>query len=102
MVKGADGKTNLFILPITTKQPGKDRMAIEVPEIERRRGGLDADQPLWIMLDEYNHDILETSFYLDPRARIGSLSPAFHRKALETFTRTAQARRAKRVPRAES
>lgn len=97
---GKDGKTNPFILPITSKHPGNDRLALEIPDIERRRGGLDADRPLWVMLDEYNHDLLETSFYFDPRARIGKMSAAFHRKVLAAFTQAAKQRRVKRVPRA--
>lgn len=54
-----DGKkTNLFILPITSSPPPTDRLALEVPQIERRRAGLD-DIPLWIIFDEYNDDLLE-------------------------------------------
>jgi hypothetical protein len=36
-VVGHDARTNLFILPITSKEPGKDRLALEVPQIERVR-----------------------------------------------------------------
>ena len=34
---GKDGRTNLFWIPITGKEPHKDRLAIEVPQIERKR-----------------------------------------------------------------
>ncbi len=94
------GKTNLFILPVTSSQPPPNRVAMEVPQIERRRAGLD-NMPLWVMLDEYNHDILETSFYFDPNARIGRFSTAFHSKVLQSFVQTSKERKAKRVPRAE-
>jgi len=100
-VVGEDGRTNLFLLPITSKAPGKDRLALEVPQIERRRAGLDSDLRLWVILDEYNHDILETSFYLDPNGRLGAFSPAFNTKALRTFTDAARTRRARRVPRTD-
>ncbi len=98
VVAGRDGMTNLFILPITSMPPAPDRLAMEVPPIERRRAGLD-DMPLWIMLDEYNHDLLEQSFYFDPSARIGAFSTAFQQKALRAFVQAGKKRRAKRVPR---
>ena len=40
---GKAGRTNLFMLPVTTKEPGADRLAMEVPQIERRRAGLASD-----------------------------------------------------------
>lgn len=99
VVKAADGKTNLFILPITSKEPGKDRGVLEIPEMERRRAGLATDRRLWLLLDEYNHDVLETSFYFDPNERLGSLGAAFLRKALAAFAETVKTRRARRVTR---
>jgi hypothetical protein len=94
------GKMNLFILPITSSPPPADRLAIEISQIERRRAGLD-DMPLWVMLDEYNYDIVETSFYFDPSARIGRFSSAFHRKALRAFADAVRGRRTQRVPRTD-
>lgn len=96
-VPGSDGKTNLFILPITSLPP-QDRLAIEVPQIEKRRAGLD-DLPLWIILDEYNHDLMEVSYYFEPDARIGAFSKAFHRKALSAFLRAARSKQSRSVPR---
>lgn len=98
---GKDGRTNLFILPITSKEPGADRLAMEVPQIERARAGLDATMRLWVILDEYNHDILEGSFYLDPNGKRGELSPAFHKRALNAFLEASRAGRIKKVPRAD-
>ena len=40
-----------------------------VPDLERRRIGLDADKSAWIMVDEYNYDIAERSFYFDSRQK---------------------------------
>ena len=100
-VAGEDGRTNLFLLPITSKAPTEDRLSLEVPQIERRRAGLDSDLRLWVILDEYNHDVLETSFYLDPDGRLGAFSPAFNAKALRAFTQAARTHRARRVPRTD-
>ncbi|MDE2361122.1 MAG: hypothetical protein KGM42_00480 [Hyphomicrobiales bacterium] len=95
---GRTGETNLFLLPITSQPPAPDRDAIEIPEIERRRAGLD-DKPLWVMLDEYNHDILERSYHFEPNARVGSFGASYHRMILRQFVLAAKAQRAKRVPR---
>jgi hypothetical protein len=78
--------------------PPQDRLAIEVPQIEKRRAGLD-DLPLWIILDEYNHDLMEVSYYFEPDARIGAFSKAFHRKALSAFLRAARSKQSRSVPR---
>ena len=95
------GKTNLFILPITSLPPRPDRLALEVPQIERRRAGLESDKPLWIMLDEYNHDLLEDSSYFDPTARVGRFSDAFHQFALRSFMQVVKEKRTRKVPRGE-
>ena len=97
-VKGANGRTHLFLLPITSQPPASIRPAVEIPEIERRRAGLD-DLPLWVMLDEYNYDVLELSYYFDGDARIGRFSAAFHAKTLRAFRDIAKARRTAGVPR---
>ena len=73
---------------------------MEVPQIERRRAGLD-DKPLWVMLDEYNHDLLERSFYFDPAERVGSFSAVFQQKALRAFLQAGKDRRVKRVARTD-
>ena len=98
VVANKAGKTDLFILPITSVPP-QGRLALEVPQIERRRAGLDDDKPLWIMLDEYNHDVLEGSFYFDPTARVGKFSETFRKLALRSFIEIARKKQTKRVPR---
>ena len=91
--------TDLFLLPITSSPPGLDRLAIEIPEMERRRAALD-DKSLWIIFDEYNHDVLEDSYVFDPNARIGGFGAAFHASLLRLFASSARERQSRRVPRA--
>jgi hypothetical protein len=98
-VASVDGRTDLFILAITKTEPGRDRLAIEIPQMERARAGLAADLRLWIMLDEYNHDHLETSFYLEPNGYIGKFSSAFHKQVLSRFVQAAKERRVRRISR---
>ncbi|MEO9652333.1 MAG: hypothetical protein ABJE99_06125 [Roseobacter sp.] len=79
------GRTNLFWVPITSKPPLEGRVAIEIPQIERRRAGLASDLPLWVMADEYNHEFLETSFYIDPNGFCGTFSVPFINKVLDVL-----------------
>ena len=79
------GRTNLFWLPITSKRPQEDRVAIEIPQIEQRRAGLASALPLWVMADEYNHEILETSFYIDPNGYCGAFSMPFIHRVLDVL-----------------
>ncbi|MBB3407177.1 hypothetical protein FHT87_001077 [Rhizobium sp. BK316] len=79
-----DGDLVLFF-PITTKEPEASRFAIEVPTIEKRRAGLDADRRLWIIFDEFNIDVVGNSFYLEPAPPIGSFGKAFFLPLLREF-----------------
>jgi hypothetical protein len=76
------GNTELRLCAITTQPPSSSNRAISVPEIERRRAGLDTGIGLWVILDEHNVDVFEHSFYIEPQSHIGVFSPAFT-KALQ-------------------
>jgi hypothetical protein len=80
----ADGDLALFF-PITTKQPERGRFAFEIPAIEKRRAGLDADRRLWIIMDEFNSHVIGHSFYLEPEPPIGRFSKAFFLPILREF-----------------
>ena len=71
------GEDILVLFPITSQPPSSDRFAAEIPEMEKRRAGLDATLRLWIILDEYNQDIIGQSFYLEPEPLLGHFSKAF-------------------------
>ncbi|GAA3101069.1 hypothetical protein GCM10010520_52920 [Rhizobium viscosum] len=79
-----DGDLVLFF-PITTKEPEAVRFAAEIPAMEKRRAGLDADLRLWIILDEFNTDAIGRSFYLEPDPSIGQFSKAFFLPLLREF-----------------
>jgi hypothetical protein len=65
--------------------PDRNRFAIEIPTIEKRRAGLDADLPLWLILDQFNSDIADQSFYLEPEPPVGRFSKAFFLPLLHEF-----------------
>ena len=77
VVVNADGQHVMFIAPITSKEPAKDRVAVVIPETEARRAKLDPKIPLWVMVDELNHDIVEESYTLEERTPQGQFSVAF-------------------------
>ena len=83
----------LLLFPITTKEPSKDRFFREVPDTEKRRGGLDADLRMWIILDEVNVDSVRQSHYLEPDCKIGRFSRAFVLQIFEAWARERQSRR---------
>lgn len=72
-----DGNRILFIAPITSKEPLRDRAALLIPETEARRAKLDTVIPLWVIVDELNVELLETSFTLENRTAQGAFSVAF-------------------------
>ncbi|WP_245314834.1 hypothetical protein [Sinorhizobium alkalisoli] len=80
----SDGELVLFF-PITTKQPEALRFAVEIPAIEKRRAGLDVDRRVWIIIDEFNTDIIGSSFYLEPEPPTGRFSKAFFLPPLREF-----------------
>lgn len=80
-----NGQHHLFILPITSKEPVADRQALLIPETEARRAKLDTHIPLWVIVDEVNYDILETSYTLEDRTARGQFSPAFSKQIVLAF-----------------
>lgn len=94
-----DGETVVFILPITTQPPQPTRHAIEVPEIESQRVGLETHVRKWIMLDEVNTDIVERSYVWDDRKPLGAFSLAFTAKIRVTLLALAKSGAAKLVDR---
>ena len=98
---GGKAATLVVLLAITTQPPRDGVAAVEVPLIERRRAGLDADRPLWVIVDEHNEDILPGSYDFEPGGRIGSFSPAFTGQVRRAKMEAIRTRRSRRVPRRE-
>lgn len=75
----------LVLFPISSQPPSADRFSVEIPEIEKRRAGLDARLRLRIILDEYNQDTIGQSFYLEPEPPLGGFSKAFFLPLMQEF-----------------
>lgn len=91
------GQDVILLFPITSREPPPSRFAAEIPTTEKRRAGLAPDMRLWLVLDEYNQDVLGRSFYLEPEPPLGRLSKAFLLPLLKAFV--ARRARTKRVVR---
>ena len=52
---------DVVLFPLTTSEPGPDRLAVKIPETERRRLRLRGAGPSWLLLDEGNRDVLPGS-----------------------------------------
>lgn len=82
----SDGLTHLALLAITTQPPQGDRLALEVSDIECRRAGLTDLKRCWIVVDEYNYDVVERSWYIERGSEIhGRFSKAFMMKLAAAF-----------------
>ena len=91
------GGDQLVLFAITSQTPQRDRFAVEIPSMEKRRAGLDNALRLWIILDEYNTDIIGRSFYLEPEPPLGHFSKAFFGPLMREFVkRASDARRVER------
>jgi hypothetical protein len=87
----SDGETVVFILPITTQPPLPTRQALEVPQIESQRVGLETHVRKWIMLDEINTDVVERSYVWDDRKALGAFSSVFTTKIQSSLIALAKA-----------
>jgi hypothetical protein len=75
----------ILLFPVTSRQPETARFSVEIPAIEKRRAGLDPTLRLWLILDEFNTDVVGRSFYLEPIPPIGRFSKAFFLPLLREF-----------------
>ncbi len=87
--RDGNGLTHLALLPISGTPPMAGQTAIEVPPLEIRRIGLREHKQAWITVSEYNYDILERSFVLEPPRRpLKKLSPQFLKIVLQAVRKS--------------
>jgi hypothetical protein len=77
---------HLMLLAISSQPPAPDQIALEIPDTERRRGGLTRYPRAWIVISEYNYDIAERSFYYNSNiAPLGTFSAHYLREIATAF-----------------
>jgi hypothetical protein len=90
---------HFVLLAITSQPPGPEQHALEIPDTERRRAGLTRYPRAWIIVSEYNYDIVERSYYYDPNTPpLGRFSMPFLRE-VATALRAGLTKAAQRVDR---
>ena len=88
----------MFILPITTQPPTEKQTAVAIPNIEAKRANLDVT-PSWVIVDELNVDLYETSYALEDRQRRGAFSSAFVDHVLRAVAEIRKAQKLKTATR---
>jgi len=58
---------------------------VEIPDTEKQRAGLDVALRCWIIIDEFNTDIIGRSYYLEPAPPLGNFSRAFFLPVAKAF-----------------
>ncbi len=97
--RSENGLPQIMLVPITTKPQDKNPYAVEVPEIEKKRAGLDMTLRLWVVTQEYNVDIVERSYYFEPHAQLGSFSMSFVKQVQAKMIEAVKARKSLSVSR---
>lgn len=97
VVRTPDNPGAVFLFPITSQQPDKDRLHLAFGEMECRRAGLAF--PCWIILDEYNRVDLDKAFDFESTQPMGSVSAAFLARIAATVKEAARMRRLSGVAR---
>ncbi len=91
----------VVVFPLTTQEPGPDRLSVRLPDTERRRLRLRGTDASWILLDEGNRDILPGSFHIEPISHdplvyvYGQLSHPFMRQVLGVLAEAIRTKRMK-------
>jgi len=85
LIQNDKGQQEAMLVPVTSQPQNDSPFAVPVPDIEKKRAGLDIHMDLWVVTDEHNIDTPRQSYYFEPAGRIGAFSTA--------FTKTLQARK---------
>jgi hypothetical protein len=100
-LKSDNERTEIRLCAVTTQPPQFGVHAVEIPEIEKRRAGLDVSLQLWVIVDEHNVDVFEQSFYIEPHSHIGAFSSAFTKDLQSEMILALRQRHSKSVLRQE-
>jgi hypothetical protein len=79
------GRDVILVFPITSKMPSDGSISSEIPDLEKRRAGLDPEMRLWIVLDEYNGDAVGKSYFLRDEKPIGFFSQSYFLPLIRQF-----------------
>ncbi len=90
-----DGEAVVMLVPLTTLEPENNPFALEVPETELRRAGLDPSVRAWVIANEYNFEAYRRTYYLEPRALTGGFTSMFIKLVQGRMIEAIKARKAR-------
>lgn len=73
----AEGHLEILLVPITTKEPAGTTHSVEVPELEKKRAGLDTAIRHRVIVEQLNFDQPDRSYYFEPSGRMGAFGLGF-------------------------
>lgn len=95
------GVTHIFLLAITGTRPADARIALKIPDTEKRRAGLKEWKEGWVIVDECNYDIAEHSYHLNlGLSALGRFSEAFTGQIKDALRNTITTGSLRRIDRA--
>jgi len=94
-----DGEAVVMLAPMTTLEPDNNPFAIEVPQTELRRAGLDPSVQAWVITNEYNFEAYKRTYYLEPRALKGEFTSVFIKLVQAKMIEAMKARKSRGVSR---
>lgn len=90
---------HLFLLAITDN-PDPDALTVAVPPIEKKRAGLSPNRAAYVVLSEYNYDVLPLSHRYNPNSKtFGTFSRAFTEQVKTAFLSAMRAKAVRRLDR---
>ncbi len=101
LIENSKGQQEAMLVPVTSQPQTGNPFAVEVPDIEKKRAGLDLRMDLWVVTDEHNIDTPRQSYYFEPSGRMGAFSPAFTKKLQASKIAAIKARKSASVRRNE-
>ncbi|MFG5382830.1 hypothetical protein [Yoonia sp. R2-816] len=69
LIENSKGQQEAMLVPVTSQPQTGNPFAVEVPDIEKKRAGLDLRMDLWVVTDEHNIDTPRQSYYFEPSGR---------------------------------
>jgi hypothetical protein len=102
LFREAEGSNVVIVVPITTKSPGDEGAAIEIPTAVKRHLGLDADMRSWAIVDEVN-EFVWPGVDLEPDAQgriaYGFIPPKLHTMIRDRVLSALRSGKLRRTPR---
>jgi hypothetical protein len=80
LIQSSEAKQEVMFVPITSQPQDGNPFAIKIPDIEKKRAGLDLHVDIWIITDEHNIDTPMQSYYFEPSSQMGAFSTIFIKK----------------------